>query len=130
MKKISLILLVVCSLLFVACKSNKPGDTVCRFLDNIQNEKYKEASELCYTNDETVAEETEALAMKMGAACKARGGIKSYEIEKEKILDGDTTAKVQVHIEYVDDIQDDEALSEEFFLRKVDENWMIEITVK
>ena len=130
-KLLSLLSIALCALCFASCSSqSSPTNVTEALIKNIQNENYEAISELFYAKGETEEEINEQKQMieslytdKVKKSIDKKEGIKSYEIEEEKISEDGKTAIVKYSITYGNGDTDKETNK----LVNIDGKWYIDL---
>jgi hypothetical protein len=131
MKKINLLLVALCALLFAACtssvKKESPSGIVTKYLDCVVAGDFDKAVQCFYFKEELQKEELTGLAAKLAQGYGKDGGLVKYEIVSEEIDQEDNTkANVNVKLFYKEGREDEETMKTVLN----DGKWKIDYTVK
>ena len=133
MKKIKLVLVAICVLLFAACtpsKSNSPKDVVTTYLECIKSGNFEKAVNCFYFKEELQQTQLKALAAKLEEGYNKEGGLTKFEIVSEDIEkdeDGNIIKGiVKVKMFYKDGKEEEETLNTVLN----DGEWKIDFTIK
>jgi len=133
MKKIRLLLVVLCALVFAACSSKKqdsPSSVVKEYLECIKGGNFDKAVKCFHFDTEVNEEELKAFAAKLETGYSREGKLLNYEIVSEEIeKDEDGNAirgKVEVKLFYADDKVNEETIK----TIKNNGAWKIDFSVK
>jgi len=133
MKKLQILLLVLCALVFAACSSKKsdtPTGIVTEYLDCIKAGNYDNAVKCFHFEKEAKEAELKALAAKLEEGYTKDGKLLKYEIVSEEITKddegNDVKGKVEVKLFYENDKEDEQTI------KTVKDNgkWKIEFSIK
>ena len=132
MKKLQILLLALCAIVFAACstKSDSPTGVVKEYLDCIKAGNFEKAVKCFHFQEEVSETQLKGLAAKLEEGYTKEGKLLNYEIVSEEIIkdeDGnDVKGKVEVKLFYENDKEDEETLK----TVKVDGKWKIDFSVK
>ena len=133
MKKLQILLLALCALVFAACSSKKsdtPTEIVKEYLDCIKAGNYDKAVKCFHFEKEAKEAELKALAAKLEAGYTKDGKLLKYEIVSEEVTKdeegNDVKGKVEVKLFYENDKEDEQTI------RTVKDNgkWKIDFSIK
>ena len=132
MKKLQILLLALCAVVFAACstKTASPASIVKEYLDCIKAGNYDKAVKCFHFEKEVKEAELKALAGKLEAGYSKEGKLLNYEIVSEDVIKDDegneVKGKVKVKLFYENDKEDEETI------KTVKENgeWKIDFSVK
>jgi len=134
MKKLQILLLALCALVFAACssstKSDSPTEVVKEYLDHIKSGNYEKAVKCFHFEKETKEAELKALAAKLEEGYTKDGKLLKYEIVSEDVTKddegNDVKGKVEVKLFYENDKEDEQTI------KTVKDNgkWKIDFSIK
>jgi hypothetical protein len=134
MKKLQILLVALCALLFAACtstpKQDSPTGIVKEYLDLIKAENYEKAVKCFYFKEEKSEIELNGLAQKLKEGYTKDGKLLSYEVVSEEIEKDEAgnpvSAKVAVKLSYDTEKVNDETLNAVYN----DGKWKIDYSAK
>jgi hypothetical protein len=132
MKKLQILLLALCALVFAACstKTDSPTGVVKEYLNCIKAGNYDKAVKCFYFKEEVKEAELKALAGKLEAGFTKEGKLLNYEIVSEEVAKdeegNDVKGRVEVKLFYENDKEEEKTIK----TIKEDGEWKIDFSVK
>jgi len=132
MKKLQILLLALCAIIFAACspKTNSPTSIVKEYLDCIKAGNYDKAVKCFHLKEEVKEAELKALAGKLEAGYTREGKLINYEIVSEEVIKDDVgnevKGKVDVKLFYDNEKEEVETIK----TIKDKEEWKIDFSAK
>jgi len=132
MKKVRLILVALCALVFAACstKADSPSGVVKEYLNCVKAGEFEKAVNCFYFKEKVGEVELKALAQKLEQGYSKEGKLLKYEIVSEEVEKDEAgniiKGKVGVKFFYENDVENEETIT------TIKDNgvWKIDFTVK